>query len=554
MANDQQRDLRGRGPVPQSSVLSPQSSSVVRVTQHATLERVLDQLRDGPPGSVTLLLDPLSVLFATPDHFRALDAVRVARRLAVTIEVADAHRTGLALAFGYRVRQPGNYPEEGTAPVPDIHYGPPNRTGAMHGQQAAGSGRRAVEDGIASRISPRTPNSELPTARSFPRRGFWIGVLILCFALGGVGSGAAVVGRVHTADVTVRPVEQPFSRVVQFAVSVTPTNDPNALQTKTFEKTIAREGDATATGKSTVPDGTASGVMTFRSRADGATTLKSGTTLKGPRDVSYVLQSDTVVPGLDFGRGQLGEASGKVRASQPGPAGNLASGFSARYTDNVTYISGEITGGTEKEVSVVSDDDIAALRARLEADLRMHALAEVNAALPSGATALNDYLTLRTPTVTAQPSAGTQADSVHVRVAITAQVPVYQNTDFDALIDRRLTEAVREAGATAGGAQEVLPETVTRSKPVFVDVQGSLVRYFATVTGTTRATITDADLARLRAALVGRDGHAAEQVLSGERALSGYSIRYGPSWLPGALRDRMPRTLSHIHVQVGVQG
>jgi hypothetical protein len=515
---------------------------VIRVTQHATLERVLDQLRDDPSGSVTLLLDPLSVLFATPDHFRALDAVRLARRLSVTIEVADAHRTGLALAFGYRVRPPGNHHEGGTAPVPDIQYGPPNRTGAIH------VAPRPVASPVEDALDHDT-NRVRVARRSW--RGLWIALLSMMIVLCVVGSAGALIWHVHTADVTVQPLEESFSRVVTFAVSVTPTDDPNALQTKMFETTIMREGDAAATGAATVPDGTASGVMTFRSRADGATTLKSGTTLKGPHDVSYVLQSDVVVPGLDFVRGQLGEASGKVRASQPGPTGNLGGGFSARYTDNVTYISGDITGGTEKQVAVVSDADIAGVRARLEGELRMHALTEVNAALPSGATALNDYLTLRPPAVTAQPSVGAQADTVHVRMAITAQIPMYQNTDFDALIDRRLTEAVRDENLTAGGAKQVLPETVAKSKPVFVDVQGPLVRYFATVTGKTRTILTDADLTRLRTALVRRDARGAEQVLSSERGLGGYTIHYGPSWLPTPFRERMPRTSSHIHLRVG---
>lgn len=550
-----QGDRGARTPDPQSSVsaeiASPQTCPVVRVTQHATLERVLDQLRDGPPGSVTLRLDPLSVLFATPDHFRALDAVRLARRLAVTIEVADAHRTGLALVFGYRVRPPGVSPEAGTAPVPDIQYGPPNRTGAYHAQRAAGGGRQPA--GSPPHPTGSTRRSVVRRRRSIRvTRHSLVALMVICLVLGGVGGAAAVVGKVHTADVAVRPVEQPFSRVVPFAVSVAPTDDPNTLQTKTFETTLAREGDAAATGTSTVPDGTASGTMTFRSRADGATTFKAGATLKGPRDTSYVLVSDVVVPGLDFVRGQLGEASGKVRASQPGPAGNLAAGFSARYTENVTYISGEITGGTEKQVAVVSDDDIAGLRMRLEADLRMHALSDVNAALPVGATALNDYLTLRPPAVVAQPAAGTRADSVHLRLTITARMPVYQNADFDALINRRLGEAAQETGVTDGGTRRVLPETVVKSKPTFVDVQGPLVRYFATVTGTTRAVITDADLARMRAALVGRDARDAERTLVTESKVNGYTVRYGPSWLPKVLRERMPRSASHIHVRVGV--
>lgn len=523
----------------------PHSTRVIHVTRNATLGRVLDQLRDGPSGSATLLLDPLSLLFSTPDHFRALDAVRIARQLAVTIEVADAHRTGLALAFGYRVRLPGDHVEAGTAPVPDVQYGPPNRTGALR---------------VAAQRPPPPAPATAPEAaanravrhRRLPRglRALLLGVGITLCAL---VVAILALFQVQTADVTVRPVERSFSRVVPFAVSVSPSSDPNTLQTTLFQTTIAREGDAAATGTTTVPDGTATGVVTLRSRADGAISLKAGTALKGPRNVSYLLQSDVTVPGLDFVRGTLGEASVKVRASLPGPAGNLGAGFSARYNDNVTFISGDITGGTEKKVAVVSDADIAGLRARLEDELRLHALTEVNAALSSGTTALNDYLSLSAPAVIAQPSVGTQSDSVHLRVTITAQIPVYQNADFDALINRRLSEALHDPSVSDGGASQVLPETVVKTKPVFVDVQGPLVRYFATVSGKTRAILTPADLARLRAALVGKDATEAERRIAAAPAVGDYTIRYGPSWLPLPLRNRMPRVASHIHMHLGTR-
>ncbi|MHB8647115.1 MAG: hypothetical protein ACYDAR_15100, partial [Thermomicrobiales bacterium] len=328
---------------------------MIRVTQHATLERVLDQLRDGPAGSVTLLLDPLSVLFSTPDHFRALDAVRIARRLSVVIEVADAHRTGLALAFGYAVRPPGDHAAEGTAPVLDLQAA-----------EDGGAHNRATSDGGLALIAPEGHPQPIPPPRRPLRWSVRIALLSVCVVLSGLFAAAFITLNVHTAEVTVLPAEQSFSRVVQFAVSVMPTDDPNALQTTRFETTIAREGDATATGTTTVPDGTAAGVVTLHSRADAPTSLKAGTALKGPHDVSYLVQSDVVVPGLDFVRGKLGEATVPVRASVAGPAGNLGAGFSAPYSANVTYISGEITGGTEKQAPVVTDADVATLRARLE--------------------------------------------------------------------------------------------------------------------------------------------------------------------------------------------
>ncbi|MGI8854216.1 MAG: baseplate J/gp47 family protein [Thermomicrobiales bacterium] len=518
---------------------------VIAVTPRSTLDGVLDQLRDLPPGSVILALDPLAVLFSTPDHFRALDGVRVARALNVTIAADDPHRTGLALAFGYRVR-----PRSVSTHRPDL-IRPRETVESLNGTHRLAEGM--IDDTERPDVRSQKPDADpfLPTGIWHPASGFWkAGIIIAVCVAAIIGGGALLMWRVHTAEVVITPAEQSFSRVVPFAVSVLPTDDPNAIQTAVFASTIARDGDAPATGKMTVPDGTATGGMTFRSRADGATTIKAGTTFKGSRDVSYTLVADVVVPALDFVRGQLGEASGKVRATQPGPVGNLSAGFSARYTDNVTYICGEMSGGTEKQVPVVTEDDIAAVRARLESDARMHALTEVTAALPGGTTALNDYLAIGTPTTTAQPVAGTQADSTHVRVALGAQVPVYRNADFDALIDRRLGDAAREAGGGGAGGQEMLPATVVKSKPVFVSVEGPLVRYFATVTGKTRSVIADATLRQLRDDLTGHDAQSTSHILAATPSIAGSRITYGPSWLPKPLRERMPRQSSHIILRV----
>lgn len=518
----------------------------IAITARTTLDGLLDQLRDLPPGSVTLALDPLSLLFATPDHFRALDAVRIARHLRVTFLVADPHRTGLALAFGYRVRSPGH--DSIAPPTPQIErpHASPRTTDGLWVERDGANGE---EVSAAAAIADSAPYEVRHTGR---RRG-WLLIasfaLVIVFLVVGIG-GSFTIQRVHTAAITLYPAEENFSRSVPFTVSTAPTSDPNAILTTVFETTLTREGDGSSTGKTTVPDGTAGGSVTFRSRADGAVTVKAGTTFKGQRDVSYVVQADVVVPGIDFLKGKLGEATGKVRATVPGPVGNLAAGLSAAYTDNVTFILGELTGGTEKQVPVITEDDITGVRSRLEADIRMRALNEVNTALPAGTTALNDYLTFRPVTVVSQPLVGTQTDAVHVRVSVPVQVPVYKNADFDALVERRLNDAVQEASRNASGPRRVLPETVEKSKPVFVEVQGSLVRYIATVSGRTRAIINDADIARIQRSLMGKDAPTATILLQSDTSLERFDVRYEPSWLPNRWLYRMPSDSKHIRIHL----
>src|SRR5215472_3023133 len=76
------------------------------IAAHAgtTIEAVLEQIRAAKGAPVVIALDALSIVFATPEHLRMLDGVRAGTQDSVTFAIDDPHRTGLALAFGYRVQ------------------------------------------------------------------------------------------------------------------------------------------------------------------------------------------------------------------------------------------------------------------------------------------------------------------------------------------------------------------------------------------------------------------------------------------------------------------
>src|SRR3954469_10164004 len=76
------------------------------IAAHAgtNVEDVLEHVRAAKGAPVVIALDTLSLIFATPDHYRALDAIRAGKPSDIVFAIDDPHRTGLALAFGYRVQ------------------------------------------------------------------------------------------------------------------------------------------------------------------------------------------------------------------------------------------------------------------------------------------------------------------------------------------------------------------------------------------------------------------------------------------------------------------
>jgi hypothetical protein len=547
---------------------------VIAVHAGTTIATVLDQVRAAQGAPIVIALDALATLFASPDHFRALDRVRDARPADIVFAVDDPHRTGLALAFGYRAQPLASVTtqREPTRPVVTrIGAG----TRAIASAMPADTHRPAAvvkthpggmpDSARTAQSPPVAPDEEAPapyhrTHRALHRR--WsvraaAVLIVLAVLIGGVAP--LVVMRVHTATIDLYPAEEPFTRTVPFAVSAdTPDGkavpDPNILPAHPFNTTVTREMDVPATGTKNVPDGTATGAMTLRSRADGALTIKAGATIKGPKDVSYVVQSDVVVPGLDFGKGQLGEATAKVRADTPGPAGNLAAGYTVRYTENITVISGEISGGTEKPVTVVSNEDIGRARQTLEDTIQRAALADVNAKLPPGVTPLNDFLTKQAPTVTASPAAGTEAASVRVRMSVPVQIPVFDNSAFQALVEGRVASAVAEINQAGGGRKEVVPNTVTATAPVQLGVDGRQVRFQTEVHGTLRAAITTEDAARIGRTVAGKTAADAQATVRAEPGVGRFTLTYGPAWLPADLRERMPKRASNIAVRIMASG
>src|SRR5947209_17799610 len=128
---------------------------------------------------------------------------------------------------------------------------------------AMGSPSPAPRIDVATIDSP----AAVPVQRT-RRRWPWIsGACIAIFALLTLAAVPLVVVRVHRATIDLYPAEEPFVRVVPFAVSAdtaAANADGSTLQTHPVTTNVAREADLVATGTKRVPDATAVGTVTLR--------------------------------------------------------------------------------------------------------------------------------------------------------------------------------------------------------------------------------------------------------------------------------------------------
>jgi hypothetical protein len=153
-------------------------------------------------------------------------------------------------------------------------------------------------------------------------------------------------------------------------LSLEANNSQLASYFKTVEVSTTFTVTTVTTGKKLVPDKTASGQIELGSR--NTATLPAGAIVARVGTVEYRLARAVAIPGYDFISGRGGTAVAPVTASVPGSVGNARLGVSLLDSfgyPGVAVRGGNVTGGTDREVQVVAQQDLARLRLELDASL-----------------------------------------------------------------------------------------------------------------------------------------------------------------------------------------
>ncbi|MBI2040197.1 baseplate J/gp47 family protein [Candidatus Microgenomates bacterium] len=218
----------------------------------------------------------------------------------------------------------------------------------------------------------------LPIDKFFPRRFFKNTALLLGiigFVL--VLSGAYLFLPKAEVKVFVEP------RILEKDTQV--TADPTIKEVNEEDKKIPGQivsteisgtGKQEATGKKQIGD-PAKGSVVLRNKTDEAKTISKGTILASS-GFKFSLDNNVQIASRSAEDGTWGRASGTVTASTVGPDGNLPSGTDLKvgsFSDSqvIAKAEGNFSGGTSKEVTVVSDADQKKLLASLASELKVQA-------------------------------------------------------------------------------------------------------------------------------------------------------------------------------------
>ena len=310
---------------------------------------------------------------------------------------------------------------------------------------------------------------------------------------------------------------------------------------------VSWEGTVPTTGTQTIPDGTASGPVSFSNPTDAAQAVDAGTELTTEDGTVFTVAEAVSVPGRDPATGRSGLADGKLVAAKPGGGGNVGIGeIGGKLPSGVYYSNRQqpTAGGTDKTVHVVAAADLDALRKQAEAAFPDAAAQGFAAKLASGQRILPSSLRAGTPAESFSAGEGDAADNVTLKVE-------WQTTglavDDDAISQKLRDAAVAKLGAGAPAGFAVDPASVKLGSPAPISESEKGVRFRVPATGTAVAQLAQPQRRALAEQLAGADPASVDAILRQHPEITGWDVRYWPPFLP----DRMPKNVGRIRLQVG---
>lgn len=215
---------------------------------------------------------------------------------------------------------------------------------------------------------------------------------------------------------------------------------------------VSAEATVPATGEKTVGDA-ATGNITLYNRTDSVKTFAAGTRLTTD-SLAYTLDEDVQIASASTTENadlsittQPAGIQTSVTAVDIGPEYNLGSGTEftvANFAKSsfVAMATGDISGGTSRQVTAVSTSDINTLRDQVEAELERKATQEANqnpedfiaaVILPDQEDNIEEDLSAK---------AGEEVDQVSLSSTLSVQIMTYKKSDLDQIIQSLVGDSI----------------------------------------------------------------------------------------------------------------
>lgn len=385
-----------------------------------------------------------------------------------------------------------------------------------------------------------------PPARFRGRASLVIGtVSVLLFILGGlVVAGFWYLPRAQiTLFVEPKVLEKEFEIKLDPQLSV-PDPAALALPAASVEAVVEGEKTTETTGTKIVGE-PARGEITVYNGTPKEKTFTAGTLITSSSGIKFTLDDDVTIAsqGGTAADPVPGKATVGVTASEIGTEGNLASGteFSvANYasSDFVAKSETAFTGGTSREVQVVSEEDRENLSSALAEELQQKAIQELNQKLLSESKLLEESLSDKVVKKDFSQDTGVEANELSLALQLKFSALTYKEEEFRNLIEDQIQ------GTIPAGFEFKREESKVDFELIEVGKDGSAI-----FTAALQANLLPKlDLEEIRANVAGKYPEVGEFYLNNLPNVVGFEAKITPHF-PRRL-ETFPRLAKNIQIEV----
>lgn len=310
------------------------------------------------------------------------------------------------------------------------------------------------------------------------------------------------------------------------------------------ETEIAGSGKDMATGKKQVGEN-AKGTVVLRNKTDSAITLSKGTALSVSSGFKFNLDLSVTIASRSADDGTWGKATVTVTALDIGADGNLSSSSDLTVTgfsiDKIVAKSeGNFSGGTSKDVLVVSDTDQKRLLAQLAGDLRKQARQKLQEKLPNKKV-LEEGLLEEIVRKSYNKNINDQASEFSLNMTVRYKGTAFEDKDLKLIVSKLITTQVPD------GFTLDLAETETQADVSKLEKDGRLIflaRFKAKL-------LPKIDTEKIKNKIRFKTPTEVAGILKEMENVLGSEIKISPN-LPEVLK-RLPALTKNIKIEVGLK-
>lgn len=320
--------------------------------------------------------------------------------------------------------------------------------------------------------------------------------------------------------------------------------DTKIIPGQIVETEISGVAKDIASGKKQVGD-PAKGTIVIRNKTDSAINLSKGIMFTSSNGFKFSLDLTVAVASRSADDGTWGKATTTATATSIGADGNLSSGSDLTvtgFTTNqlVAKTEGNFSGGTSKDVTVISEVDQKRLLASLAADLRRQAREKLQEKLPNKKI-LEEGLSEEIVRKSYNKNISDQASEFSLNLTVRYKGTAFEDQDLKLIVSKLVTTQVPE------GFQLNLSETETQADVAKLEKDGRLIflaRFKAKL-------IPNIDTDKIRNQIRFKTPSEVVNILKSMDNILGSEIKITPN-LPVGLQ-RLPIWGKNIKIEVGLK-